>query len=147
MLWNILLVDKLPNEFQPEIFGSNIPVFITYGENIFRFLIFGLTLIMPLKIETNIQKKGFILYVIGVLLYFASWYLLIYFPHNKWSNNILGFMSPAYTPLFWLIGIGLIGNNFYFNLPYKKWYFFFISVMFLIFHNLHTFIVFSRIHE
>lgn len=147
MLWNVLLAGKLPREFQPEIFGRDIPVFIVYGENISRFLIFGLALIMPLEIETNIQRKGLVLYIFGLLLYFASWLFLIKFSHSKWSNSLFGFMAPAYTPLFWLTGIGLVGNSFYFKLLYKKWYFFLISIVFLIFHNLHAFIIFARISE
>ena len=105
-------------------------------------MIFGLALIMPLKIETKIQKNGLVVYVVGLLFYFASWIFLINFP--QWTNNIVVFMSPAYTPLFWLSGIGLIGNRFYFNVSFKKWYFIFISMVFLIFHNLHAFVVFSR---
>lgn len=147
MLWNILLTNKLPHEFQAAIFWKDIPVFISYGENLSRFLIFGLTFLMPLKIETNRQRKALILYVTGLLLYFSSWLLLINFPQSAWKSNLLGFMAPAYTPLFWLMGIGLIGNSFYFKLPYKKWYFLISSMVFLLFHNLHAYIVFSRVYE
>ena len=52
----------------------------------------------------KILKKGFVLYVIGTLLYFASWLILMYFPEQKCVRII-------YTPLIWLIGIGLIGNS------------------------------------
>jgi len=144
LIWNIVLTSKLPQDFQPEIFWKDIPTFLTYGENISRTVVFMLTLLMPLSISTLAQKRGFFLYVGGTLLYFASWVVLINFPNSEWSNSIIGFTAPAYTPLFWLIGIGLIGNSFYFNLPFRRWFFISISIIFLIFHNFHTFTIYCR---
>ena len=146
LVWNIFLTNKLPKDFQSEIFKKDIPVFLTYGENISRTAVFMLTLMMPLNILTITQKKGLFIYIGGTILYFASWLALIYFPHSDWSNNIFGFMAPAYTPLLWLIGIGLIGNSFYFNLPYRRWFFISTSIIFLIFHNFHTITIYFRTH-
>lgn len=146
LVWNILLTNELPKAFQPEIFWNKIPAFLTYGENIFRTIVFALTLFIPLSISTPLQKKGLLLYLGGTLLYFGSWLTLIYFSNSQWSNSLLGFMAPAYTPFFWLIGIGLIGDSFYFNLPYRRWLFILTSIIFLVFHNLHTYTVFCRTH-
>ncbi|GEM_PF-576120 len=141
LVWNIFLTNKLPKAFQPDIFWNKIPVFLTYGENISRAIVFALTLFMPLSIATPLQKKGLLLYLGGTLLYILSWLTLIYFSESQWSNTLLGFMAPAYTPFFWLIGIGLIGDSFYFNLPYRRWLFILTSIIFLVFHNLHTYTV------
>ena len=146
LVWNIILTNKLPQTFHPEIFLNKIPAFLTYGENISRTVVFALTIFMPLRITTLLQKKGLILYVSGTLLYFLSWLMLIYFSNSHWSNSLLGFMAPAYTPLFWLLGIGLIGDSFYFNFPFKRWFFILTSIIFLIFHNLHTYMVFCITH-
>ncbi len=146
LVWNLVMANKLPKDFQPEIFWKDIPSFLTYGENITRTVVFIFTLLMPLSISTMTQKRGLFIYVGGTILYFASWLVLIYFPNSAWSNSILGFIAPAYTPLFWLIGIGLIGDSFYFNLPYKRWFFILTSIIFLIFHNLHTITIYYRIH-
>ena len=145
MIWNIIFTSKLPQYYQPEIFWKDIPAWLKYSENISRILIFILTLLMPLNISTLTQKRGLILYIGGTLIYFASWLVLIYFPNSSWSNNILGFMAPAYTPLLWLTGIGFIGNSFYFNLPYKRWFFILTVIIFLIFHNFHTMTIYFRI--
>ena len=145
-VWNIFLTNKLPKEFQSEIFKNDIPVFLTYGENISRLVVLMLPLLMPLRILTNTQKRGLFLYIAGTILYFASWLAMIYFPHSDWSNSVFGFMAPAYTPLFWLTGIGLIGYSFYFNLPYRRWYYILISIVFLIFHNLHVMTIYFRTH-
>ncbi len=146
MIWNIVLTNKLPQNYQPEIFWKNIPSWLEYVENISRTLIFILTLLTPLRISTLTQKRGFILYLSGTILYFVSWLLLIYFPDSRWSSNIFGFMAPAYTPLLWLTGIGLIGNSFYFNLPYKRRFFILTVIIFLIFHNFHTMTIYFRTH-
>jgi hypothetical protein len=146
MVWNILLTKKLPKEFQAEIFWKDLPVFLAYGENISRIVVFILTLLMPLYISTSTSKKGLILYVVGTILYFASWLILIYLPDIKWSNSVLGFMAPAYTPILWLTGIGLIGNSFYFNLPFRRWIFISTSLIFLSFHNFHAFTIYLRTH-
>jgi hypothetical protein len=146
LVWNIFLTNKLPKAFQPDLFWNKIPAFLTYGESISRIIVFILTLLMPLNIITAIQKKGLFFYASGTIIYFASWIILIYFPDSDWSNSILGFMAPAYTPFFWLIGIGLIGDSFYFNLPFRRWFFILASIIFLVFHNLHAYTVFYRIH-
>jgi len=146
MIWNMLLTNKLPKAFQPEIFWKDIPSFLTYAENISRIIVFTLTFLMPLSILTSTQKKGLFLYIGGTILYFASWLILIYFPDSGWSNSMLGFMAPAYTPLLWLTGIGLIGNAFYFSLPYRRWLFIFTSLVFLTFHNFHTLTIYFRTH-
>lgn len=146
LVWNFILTDKLPKAFQPEIFWSDIPPFLAYGENISRTLVFIIMLIMPLRIITPTQKKGLSIYIVGTLLYFSSWLILIFFPNNIWSKNLFGFLAPAYTPLVWLIGIGLIGNSFYSPLPYRRWIFILTSIIFLIFHNIHAYILYCRIH-
>jgi hypothetical protein len=146
LIWNIVLATKLPSEFQKEIFWKDIPTYLKYGENISRIIVFVFTLLMPLHILAKKQKQGLFLYIGGVILYFASWIALIYFPDSAWSKSVFGFMAPAYTPLVWLIAIGLIGDSFYFNLPYRRWVFILLSIIFLSFHNYHTLIIYLRKH-
>ena len=146
LVWNIILANKLPKAFQPEIFWHNISSVLTYAENTSRMGVFFMALLMPLSIVKPMQKQGLSLFISGTLIYFISWLVLIFFPHSAWSTSLLGFMAPAYTPLLWLTGIGLIGDSFYFNLPYRRWYFIAMSIIFLGFHNLHTCIIYYRIH-
>ncbi len=146
LIWNIGLTIKLPEAFQQEIVGQNNSSFVTSGETISRILVFAITLLMPLRISTRRQKTGLFLYLVGITIYFISWLVLIYFPNSEWSTNLAGFLAPAYTPFFWLMGIGLIGDSFYFNLPFKRFYFFFISMLFLLFHNVHTMTIYYRTH-
>ena len=139
LVWNILLTDKLPKTTKPEILIQHISQLITYPENIIRIILFTMMAFMPIQISKTIQKQGLFLFVFGTFIYFISWLVLIYYPESIWSKSAFGLLSPAYTPALWLIGIGLIGDRFYFNLPYKRWIFISLSIIFLIFHNIHTY--------
>jgi hypothetical protein len=146
LAWNLALTNQLPNAFRAEVFWNDIPICLTYGENSARTLVFALTLLMPLRFSGQTQKPGLYLYLAGLLIYFASWMALIYFPDSSWSTSLPGFMAPAYTPFCWLAGIGLIGHSFYFNLPFSRWFFLFIALLFLTFHCIHTATIYYRIY-
>lgn len=146
LLWNVILAKQLPQAFQSDIFWDQIPLLVQYGENISRIIVFGLTCFMPLQIVPATAKKGIWLYIVGTVVYFGSWTLLIYFPTSQWSKSWWGFVAPAYTPLLWLLGIGLLGRSFYFNLPYKRWVFIVSALVFLAFHIYHTNLIYLRMH-
>jgi hypothetical protein len=144
MAWNMIFANKLPRLYSPDVFEKNIPAIITYGENIFRLIIFILPLLMPIRIETPMQKLGLGLYIAGTLIYFLSWLAQMYFPQSAWSLSLLGSLAPAYTPLIWLTGIGLIGSSLYFSSPYRSWMYITLSLLFVAFHLSHTFIAYQR---
>ncbi|MEP7133603.1 MAG: hypothetical protein ABI904_01605 [Chloroflexota bacterium] len=142
--WNLIFAGKLPRLYSPEVFERAVPPFILSGENFFRFIVFSLTFFMPLRIETQIQKIGFWLYAAGTIIYFTAWLLQIYFPQSGWSLSAFGFLAPAYTPLLWLIGIGLVGSTLYFASPYRSWMYIVLSIIFVGFHFSHTAIVYLK---
>jgi len=144
MAWNLIFASKLPWTYSEEIFSKNIPSFITIGENVFRLIVFILPVFMPLRIETQSQKIGLWLYVAGTAIYFVSWLAQMYFPQSAWSLSVWGFLAPAYTPLLWLVGIGLIGSTLYFSSPYRSWVYIFLSIIFIGFHLTHAITVYSR---
>jgi hypothetical protein len=144
MAWNLTFASKLPWAYSEEVFSKDIPSFITIGENIFRLIVFILPVLMPLRIETQSQKVGLLLYVAGIGIYFISWLAQMYFPQSAWSLSAWGFLAPAYTPLIWLVGIGLIGSTLYFSSPYQSWMYFLLSVTFVGFHLSHAWTVFSK---
>jgi hypothetical protein len=144
LLWNWALAGKLPQAFQPERFDQGVPGFILTGENIFRLVIFLLPVCMPLSLANPDQKFGLALYVTGTLLYFLAWMALIFSPGSNWSKSTPGFLAPAYTPLIWLIGIGMIGKSLYFPSPYQTWMYILVAIIFIGFHVSHTLIVHLR---
>lgn len=146
LLWNILFSDKLPPAFQPDVFWKDIPPLLAAGENWTRIIVFTGTALMPLNVSSTVQKQGLFLYIGGTVVYFIAWIMLMYYPETAWSNSILGFTAPAYTPLIWLAGIGLIGDTMYFNIYYNRWIFLSVSILFLSFHITHTLTIYFRMH-
>lgn len=144
MIWNVIFADRLPRLYSPEVFDKDIPTFIIFGENVLRLIVFVLPLLMPLRIETPVQKIGLAFYIAGVVIYFFSWLAQMYFPQSPWSLSAIGSLAPAYTPLIWLVGIGLIGNKFYFPFPYRSWMYITPSFVFLSFHLSHATLVYYR---
>lgn len=143
--WNLFLYDSLPKSYSSDIFWQDIPKLVGFGENILRVIVFGLPVTMILSFNTRIKKFGLLIYLTGIGFYFLSWVALIYFPQSGWSCNLLGFMAPAYTPIIWLIGIGLIGNRSFFKIPKLSLIYICISVFFVVLHVLHTYIIFQRL--
>ena len=143
-VWNIFLISKLPPAFDLNSFNSDIPSVIVIGENIFRSIIFIFPLFFRLNMSSSLEKKGVVTYSFGVVLYFLSWLMLIYAPNSGWSNSVLGFTAPAYTPIIWLVGLSLLVDSYYFKLAYSKWHFIVPSLVFSIFHVSHTVYVYNR---
>jgi hypothetical protein len=141
---NLLLMNRLPENYQPQVFSRNISQWISAGEVIFRGVIFLLPLLMPLGIAGHEQRLGILIYLFGMILYALSWMIEILFPESAWSASRWGFMAPAYTPLVWLCGIALVGRTLYFAVPYSPWIYAGVSAVFLLFHNLHCWIVYSN---
>ncbi len=143
LIWNSIFFSKLPAPYQEPLFSHNIPGIITYGETIFRILIFTLPLLFTISMEIPLQKKGWIIFIIGLTLYCISWLLLIYMPDFSWSKSLVGFTAPAYTPLIWLIGLGLIVDKGYF-FKYSKFHYLLPALFFTFFHVYHAIYVYSR---
>ena len=144
MAWNMIFASKLPQAYSQEVFWKDIPPLIATGENIFRLLVFVLPLLMPLRIEPQSQKLGLWLYIIGTAIYFLSWLVQMYFPQSAWSLSAVGFLAPAYTPIIWLIGIGLLGSTLYFSSPYRSWMYMLTSIIFIGFHLSHALTIYLR---
>lgn len=145
ILWNIILIYYLPESYSTAIFDNNIPKLISYSEIILRFILFALPIFMKLSIKTKLQKIGLLAYCIGLILYFSSWIIMITNPQSNWSQSQIGFMAPAYTTLFFFIGIGLIGNKAFFKFPYLSLIYIFLSLLFVISHSTHAYIVYMRL--
>lgn len=145
LLWNIVLVSYLPEAFSPDGNWNNIPGWVSYSENIFRIAIMAIPLLMIFSLKSRSQKVGLIIYLLGTILYFLSWIFLILYPMSNWGQSIFGFMAPAYTPIIWLIGIGLIGSKSFFKIKNLTSIYISLSLLFIVFHTLHTYIVYQKL--
>lgn len=108
LAWNLVFSSKLAHPaFNHD---ETVPKLVLRVENVLRVGVMILPLLMPLRWDTPLSKLGINTYLIGLSIYFASWIPLMYAPNSAWSNNLAGFLTPAYTPLLWLVGIGLIAG-------------------------------------
>jgi len=139
-----LFAEKLPAAYDPKRFDTGIPASVTLPENLFRMIVCFSPFLMPLSISSPPQKAGLGIYIAGVILYYLGWGAEIFLPKSRWSTSWMGFLAPAYTALFWLVGIGLICDRFFFASPYRSWMYLAAAVVFIGFHVTHTAMVFSR---
>lgn len=134
LVWNILFVDKLTHvTFAAD---ENVPAWLLIMETIFRVGVFLIPLFLQMQSKTQHSQTGWILYTIGILIYFLSWLPLMIAPESAWSNHVLGVTAPAYTPLLWLLGIGLIGG---------WWPYLGLSVLFVGIHVSHWVLAFRSV--
>jgi len=144
LLWNVIFMKSLPNQFQKDVFWHNIPMYIKFPENVLRIVVFAFPLLMKFSFSESSLRIGLGLYIFGVCLYFWSWIMQMYYPKSLWSKSIWGFTAPAYTTIIWFMGIGLIGSSLFFHIPYHYPIYMIICVLFVIFHTAHAYIVYSR---
>jgi hypothetical protein len=128
-----------------EFFWKDIPPIIGITENVLRVMVFFLPLLMPLTVETGSQKIGLGIYIAGLVIYFLSWLLQIYYPDSAWSKSAFGFLAPAYTTMIWLVGIGLIGTRLFVKVPYRPTVYILISTAFVVVHTMHAYLVYTRL--
>jgi hypothetical protein len=142
-----LFTSSLPPAFQPDSFWRDIPAALAWPENVFRFAVIALTIVLPLPLtRLGERPAGLALYLLGLVAYALAWLAVIAWPASGWSLGAIGFSAPAWTPLLWLGGIGLIARGpllerFRFILP-LYWV---IAIGFVGFHLSHTLTVFARL--
>ena len=141
---DLLWASRLPAEWQFDAFWRDIPPFLAYGERISSLAVNILPVFMPLHVTTARQRRGLAVYVAGMLAYISAWAMMVYFPQSAWSMSLIGSTATAWTPLLWLVGIGLAGDSFYFSFPYKPRYYILPSVIFIAFHFSHALLVYLR---
>ncbi len=139
----MIFFDSLPKSYSG-LHWNDIPRLVVYAENILKSIVFILPAIMMFSLKERIQKIGFGIYIFGIIAYFLSWAVQIYFPESFWSKSLPGFMAPAYTTIIWFAGIGLIGKRAFVKIPYMTLIYIFISICFVIVHSIHPYIVFQK---
>ena len=144
LVWNVVCTRFLPPALSSSEFSRDIPTLVTYGENTLRIVVMVLPFLMPLEVATGGQRRGLLLFAVGTLVYVLAWVPLMIAPQSQWSTSWLGFVAPAYTPLLWLIGLGLIGRRLYVPSPYRRWMYVALACGFVAVHVMHATIVYAR---
>ena len=102
LLFNLALYDRLPPTFAAERFDADIPAWLLTSEMVLRIACFGLLFVGRLGLADPHQRVGAGLYLVGLGVYFASWWAHIAEPDGAWSSSLLGFTAPAWTASLWL---------------------------------------------
>ncbi|MBT7600835.1 MAG: hypothetical protein HN560_07145 [Anaerolineae bacterium] len=146
LLFSLSLMNYLPPALTPALFNKDIPELLAIGENITRSVVFALPVFFSIGFSTKTQKRGLAFYLAGIVFYYFSYAALILFPDSVWSNSMVGVVATAYTNFFWMIGLSLLGEKFYFptRLPYRPVYFITPVVLFLVLHTTHAVLVYQR---
>ncbi len=141
LLLNLLLTGRLPRAiFARDVFWQQIPPAIAYGEDTLR----AVAIAVPLLIALRWRPAGLAVYAVGLALYAACWVALIRWPGSAWSTSAAGLLAPAYTPVIWAVGIGLIGQPRIGHYTLPGWLYPVSAALFTAFHFAHAWIVYSR---
>ncbi|AVX03210.1 hypothetical protein MXMO3_00677 [Maritalea myrionectae] len=133
--------------YQPEEFWRDIPVLLGMVENVTRICIIAFSTIMVINWCTRPQRIGFLIYAVGIALYVACQWIIVSAPTGWWATSLIGFLAPSYTPLIWIFGIGLIGDQSMIpQLARPRLYFWVLAGIFLSAHIAHASLVFSRLY-
>ena len=126
LAWNLVLGRRITQEAITS--DAHSPKWLLVAENVSRILVFALPVIIPLHVNNMPSKAGLIIYILGTLVYFASWLPLLLAPASSWSKSVSGWLAPRLTPFFSFLGIALIGGSW----PYEV-----IAATFIFFHTWH----------
>jgi len=138
LLFNILFFKKLPSHYLKNISHTIITI-----ETITRIIIIAFSMIMVLNNQNKIEKIGLIIYTIGIILYFTSYFIEIYTTNSLFNRNIIFILAPYWTSVIWLIGIGLVGNRLFVNIPYHYTIYLILSVIFAAIHTIHGYLCYK----
>ena len=112
-------------------------------ETIARITTIALSVIMSIKLDNKTGKIGLIVYIIGILVYFCSYFIVIKIPAISFHNNFIVLLAPYWTSVLWLIGIGLLGNKLFIKIPYHYTAYIIISIIFAVVHSIHGYICYN----
>jgi len=138
IVFNIIFTKYLPEFYLRKI---NHPV-VTM-ETIARIVTIVFSVIMAIRMDNKIGKIGLVVYIIGVLVYFCSYFVVIKIPAVSFHNNYIVLLAPYWTSVLWLIGIGLVGNKLFINMPYHYSAYIIVSIVFAIIHSIHGYICYN----
>ena len=144
-LWNLVFANQLPDFYRDEAVWGNIPPTLEILEHVLRGMVFLLPLIMAFSLKSLIQKVGLGVFILGTLIYFASWIMQIGFPEGNWSQSLIGLAAPAFSTIVWLLGIALIGQKSTLPIPRISWLYGGSAIAFVIIHTAHSVLAYKNL--
>ena len=145
LVWNVVCTRFLPPALASNEFSRAIPPLVTYGENTLRIVVMVLPFLMPLESRQAASAEASCCLRRGDGVLCSRVGPVMIAPQSGWSTSWLGFVAPAYTPIVWLTGLGLIAAGYSrARAPYRRWMYVALACGFVAFHVTHTSIVYAR---
>lgn len=126
LAWNVIFSSKITQEAITS--DAHSPVWLLGAENVFRMITFVLPLLLRMRLDDTVGKVGLAIYIIGMLVYFASWIPLMTASQSAWSQSVPGLFAPRLTPWIALLGIALVAHSWQYGL---------LATVFIFFHTWH----------
>jgi hypothetical protein len=139
----VIIFNIIFTKYLPEHYLKNINHPIVTIETIARIMTIAFSVLMAIKLDNKIGKIGLIIYIIGILIYFCSYFIVIKVPEILLHNSLIVLLAPYWTSILWLIGIGLLGNQLFINIPYHYTGYIIISIIFTIMHSIRGYICYN----
>jgi hypothetical protein len=139
----VIIFNIVFTKYLPEFYLKNTNHPIVTIETAARIITIAFSVIMAIRLDNKIGKAGLIVYIIGVLIYFCSYFIVIKVPVISFHNSIIVLLAPYWTSVIWLIGIGLLGNKLFINIPYHYAAYIVISIVFAVIHSIHGYICYN----
>jgi hypothetical protein len=130
LAWNIILGPRVRDTRITS--DAHSPKWLLAAENFMRILVFALPLVMALPRGADwrsvLPQAGLVIYLLGTLIYFATWLPLLSAPDSAWSNSRPGLLAARLTPFLSFLGIALLG---------AAWPYGVIAAIFIFLHTWH----------
>jgi hypothetical protein len=108
LAWNLVLGARITD---PRVTSdAHSPRWLLIAENIARIPVFALPLLLPLQWGEPWSIAGLVVYLMGTLVYFASWRPLLQTPTST-RIGVIALFAPRLTPFLSFLGIALIAHS------------------------------------
>jgi hypothetical protein len=139
IIFNAIFFQKLPS-----FYLKNISHTVVVIETIARIITIAFSLVMAITLDNKIGKIGLLIYIICTLIYFSSYFIVIYFSNTVFCKNINVLLAPYWTSVLFLIGIGLVGNKLFINIPYHYVVYIILAFIFSTIHTYHGYLCYTQ---
>jgi hypothetical protein len=145
LLFSLGLMAIAPSAVTSAEFNAGIPNVLVTSEIIGRIVVFAMPAFFSVGLSTASQRRGLILYLVGVASYCTVYGIQNFAPESSWSTSMIGFTASAYSNLIWMTGLGLLGDRFQFSTSWRYRPVFYIvpATIFIILHTTHSIIYFQ----
>ncbi|WP_291529572.1 hypothetical protein [Bacteroides sp. UBA939] len=88
--------------------------------------------------KSRTGRLGIRIYAIGLAIYLTSWIILLCDPV---TDNLVVLLSGYWSAVIWLVGIGLASDKLWIRIPWRRWIYITLSIMFGVFHTWHGYLL------